>query len=32
LKRLKPAIVATRCASFQDFTLWLDAAIAGANV
>jgi hypothetical protein len=32
LKRLKPAIVATRCASFQDLTRWLDAAIAGANV
>lgn len=30
LKRMKPAIVATRCASFQDFTKSLDAAIAEA--
>jgi len=30
LKRLKPAIVATRCTSFQDFTKSLDAAIAAA--
>lgn len=29
LKRLKPAIVATRCTSFQDFTKSLDAAITG---
>jgi hypothetical protein len=32
LKRLEPTIVATRCTSFQDFTRWLDAAIAGAGV
>jgi hypothetical protein len=30
LKRLKPSIVSGRCASFRDFTVWLDAAIAGA--
>jgi hypothetical protein len=30
LKRLRPAIVATRCSSFQHFTTWLDAAITGA--
>lgn len=30
LKRIRPAIVATRCTSFQDFTKGLDAAIAGA--
>jgi hypothetical protein len=32
LKRLKPALVATRCTSFQDFTRWLDAAITGAGI
>jgi hypothetical protein len=32
LKRIKPAIVATRCQSFQDLTSWLDEAIAGAGV
>jgi hypothetical protein len=32
LKRVNPAIVATRCQSFQDLTRWLDAAIAGAGV
>jgi hypothetical protein len=31
LKRIKPAIVATRCPSFQDLTRWLDAAISGAG-
>jgi hypothetical protein len=30
LKRINPAIVTARCTSFQDFTRWLDAAIAGA--
>lgn len=30
LKRMKPALVAARCTSFQDFTRSLDAAIAGA--
>jgi uncharacterized protein DUF4276 len=29
LKRVRPAIVAPRCTSFQDFTKGLDAAIAG---
>jgi hypothetical protein len=28
-RNVKPAIVATRCTSFQDFTKGLDAAIAG---
>ena len=30
LKRLRPAIVATRCASFRTFKEWLDTAIRGA--
>jgi len=30
LRRLRPNIVAARCASFGHFTAWLDAAIAGA--
>lgn len=30
LRRLRPAVVATRCASFQHFTSWLDAAISVA--
>ncbi|HET7502216.1 MAG TPA: DUF4276 family protein [Kofleriaceae bacterium] len=32
LKRLRPAVIATRCRSFRDFTGWLDAAITGAGV
>jgi hypothetical protein len=30
LKRLRPIVVTTRCASFQQLTQWLDAAIGGA--
>lgn len=30
LKRVRPDIVATRCASFQRFTSWLDTAISEA--
>ncbi len=30
LRRIRPDIVATRCASFQHFTSWLDTAISGA--
>jgi hypothetical protein len=30
LRRLRPAVVATRCASFQQFTSWLDTAISEA--
>jgi hypothetical protein len=30
LKRLRPAVVGARCASFRAFTEWLDAAIAAA--
>lgn len=30
LKRVRPDKVATRCASFQHFTSWLDIAISGA--
>ena len=30
LRRIRPAVVATRCASFQHFTSWLDAAISEA--
>jgi hypothetical protein len=29
LKRIRPAVVGARCASFQHFTRWLDAALVG---
>lgn len=30
LKRVRPDVLAARCASFRHFTAWLDFAIAGA--
>jgi hypothetical protein len=30
LQRLRPTVIAARCTSFQQFTQWLDTAIAGA--